>query len=212
MKKIKLYLLVLLVSQLFVNCTDSDSYDGTSPVAQKRQEFLKEDNYDIVKSKFRKLDVKDKFALWNNKIDQLLAQNFSDEHINLLMKLKAEFKKNSDGKENELKEVFIDLAKITPEKEYIEMFFELDDYTFNGNFDNKVVSNKSLIKYLETCDFTYDNSKLLQRPYLRDCNCNYSCYVQTANPGVCQTDRCNPTSDGCGPFGMSGCDGAVFLC
>lgn len=218
MKKVFLFI-VLIVSMSITILTFSCSEDNTTKQnveTNLRSNFLGAKSYQDLKTSFDKLDTNKKIDLWNSKLNQLLSQKLPAEHINLIEQLQLEFKKSNRNESNKLKELFIKLAQITPEKDFIVMFMDLKDYKFRGDFDKNNLKNKNeLLSYLDNCDYSY--SSVLARDLddsigPPDCNCNYSCTAQTINPAVCYSSSCKPTIDGCGPFGMSSCDGRVYIC
>lgn len=172
-----------------------------------RNNFLEGKEYLFKKSDFSNLPVSDKAALWNEKLNQLIAQDFPVEHLYLLKQIKVEYEKAVLKQDNKMKELILDLAIITPENDFSIMLLDLGDYSYVGFKQEKV--NPAFYNYLESCDYTYSDAKL---PPTRACNCNYTCTVQTVNPVVCHTSSCMPTFDGCGPFGFSACDGLLYLC
>jgi hypothetical protein len=212
MKNIK-YLTILILSLSFytviISCSDENNVEKVSSNINFRENFITNKTFDIIKQDFQKLSIKDKHILWDNKINQLLSENLPEEHILLIKELKIEFEKNINKKENRLKSIFIQLAQITPEEDFIKMFFELTDYKFHGHFQ-KFIPSESFNIYLENCNYEYtDYQRVAPLP---DCNCSYTCTIQTINPSICQTSKCNPTMDGCGPFGLSECDGRLYFC
>ena len=218
--KTKFFIIIfILVSSFFlINCSDenNDEIQNLKIENKERKKFLEGKNFEERKKEFKLLSKVEKFTLWNEKNNQLLTLELPKEHLILIQKLKDEYFKSVYNKENDLKEVFIELAKIIPEDEFIKMFFELDDYNYKNNF-NIIIKNDNFINYLKTCDYKYDNIKInidnsdIER-VAPDCNCNYSCSAQTINPAICSSSNCSPTADGCGPFGLSGCDGRVYFC
>jgi hypothetical protein len=214
MKKINLlavFVATIIIAMIFYSCSKESEVEP-SKNTNLRTNFLGKKTYQEMKPTFDKLTFEEKVNLWENKINQLLTQNFPKEHLSLIKKLQMEFKKSNRNELNSLKETFIQLAKITPEKDFMDMFMDLKDYKFNGSFE-VLKKQEELITYLNTSDYQY--SKTVN--YLSDsnappCNCNYSCSAQTVNPHVCYTSSCTPTTDGCGPFGLSSCDGRVYIC
>lgn len=207
--------MVLIVTMSITMLTFSCSNENGSNQnldANLRSNFLGAKSYQDMKSSFDRLNTNEKTDLWNSKLNQLLSQKLPDEHIDLIEQLQIEFKKSNNNKANKLKELFIKLAEITPEKDFVLMFMDLKDYEFKGYFDKDSLTNKKeLIVYLENSDYQYSN-RLPNPSTIPDCNCNYSCTAQTINPHVCSSSSCAATTDGCGPFGMSSCDGIVYIC
>lgn len=207
--------MVLIVTMSITMLTFSCSNENGSNQnldANLRSNFLGAKSYQDMKSSFDRLNTNEKTDLWNSKLNQLLSQKLPDEHIDLIEQLQIEFKKSNNSKANKLKELFIKLAEITPEKDFVLMFMDLKDYEFKGYFDkDNLINKKELIVYLENSDYQYSN-RLPNPSTIPECNCNYSCSAQTINPHVCSSSGCAATTDGCGPFGMSGCDGLVYIC
>jgi hypothetical protein len=213
MKKISIItiLFAFVSTIIFFSCSNETDNKDTKSKISLRSDFLGKKTYQEMKTNFDKLKFEDKINLWESKIDQLLSQKLPQEHIELIKKIQIEYKKANILESNSLKETLLRLAEITPEKDFIEMFMDLKDYNFSGSFE-KVTNLDALTIYLEECDYQYSqtiNSKVAALP---DCNCNYSCTAQTINPHVCSSSNCAPTIDGCGPFGMSSCDGRVYIC
>jgi len=216
MNKIRLFFIAVTTAAIMASCSDNEpNYDSTNREALNRKEFVSGKDFQDLKENFSRLHLNDKRNLWNNKIEQLLSLDLPTQHIILVKELKEEFAKNVEGMENNVQSTVIKLAQITPEKDFTKMFFELGDYEFSGKFET-VGDNQLLISYLKSCDFKYNQAVkggvASKEAPLPACNCNYTCTAQTINPGLCSNGKCAPTADGCGPFGMSECDGRLYFC
>lgn len=207
----KLILLICLIT--LISC--QKEAEETLDLKMNRTEFIKgKTTFEITES-FNLLSKKQKFELWQDKLNQLLSEGMPNRHFNLISSLKKEHQKFYLGENNNLRSISIELAKILSADEFEKMFFTLKDYDFK-NLNNTFIVDENLISFLKEIDYTYDNldqtlSNRTGGPIPPPCNCNWSCGLQTINPGVGVTDNCTETTSGCGFMGMSGCYRRVYL-
>lgn len=136
------------------SCSDVTEEANSSTMAKAeslRNNFLEGKEYLFKKSDFSNLPVSDKAALWNEKLNQLIAQDFPVEHLYLLKQIKVEYEKAVLKQDNKMKELILDLAIITPENDFSIMLLDLGDYSYVGFKQEKI--NPAFYNYLESCDY-----------------------------------------------------------
>lgn len=122
------FFVMAITSLTFLSCSKDEN---SNPSEINRSSFLVGKNSDEIKSSFRKLPVNDKFALWDSKLEQLLSQKLPENQLELIEQLKLEMNNVRIGDQNRFQEIAINLARITPEQDFIEMFSDLSDYKFS---------------------------------------------------------------------------------
>lgn len=203
------FLSCLMIVLSILGCSnDNSTLEGESN--NLREQFLEGKSYIEIKESFNSLSATEKYYLWNEKLEQILNQNLPQQHKTLLKDLKNELESNYTNSNNKIKEISILLAEITPEEDFVKMFFDLNDYNFNS-FSPNFLPSESLKSDLEGSNFYYSTPDDIQ---LRapSCNCNWSCDLQQINPTVCETSNCEPTTSGCGFLGMNGCYRYLYAC
>ena len=208
-------LLFTAVTTAVISCSENDT-QATSEASNHnfmargnlRGNFLNGNEWAYKKNDFNRLSIADKCDLWNEKVDQLLSLSLPTQHIDLIRQLKVELQNHKDGRAHQLGQVFSQIADITPDEDFIAMFFELKDYDYPNRFIGTGTASSRLRGYVTAQHYFFSAAPDSDTP----CNCAYSCTAQTINPAVCYTSSCSPTMDGCGPFGMSECDGLVYIC
>ncbi|AZI54527.1 hypothetical protein EIB75_04365 [Epilithonimonas vandammei] len=82
------------------------------------------------KEAFKNLTSENKVKIWGSKLSQVLTQDLSQEQRSLVEALRGEIKNMKSPSYDGIKliELGIELAKITPENEFINMVSELEDY------------------------------------------------------------------------------------
>nr|WP_315221173.1 bacteriocin fulvocin C-related protein [uncultured Flavobacterium sp.] len=214
-KNLKLYLLLcvllFIVGTIFVACssTSDERFKETSIDSNLRKDFLEGKNFDEVKKDFSELETKKKYALWNDKINQLLTQKLPDEHVAILKQLKVELVNMADDKPNKIPELAIQLAKITPKQDFIRMFAELEDYKYEGRFhDDEKISNEIINTFRtvisnRTMEADRSSTKTSKK---KKCNCSWTCDSTVGG----YTTNCEETTSGCGFMWAFPCTGRVF--
>ena len=200
------FFMMTITSLIFFSCSKDEN---SNPSEINRSEFLVGKTSDEIKSSFRKLPVNDKFALWDSKLEQLLSQKLPANQLELIEQLKSEMNNVRIGNQNRFKEIAINLAKITPENDFIQMFSDLSDYKFYGHFNSKNISPKYVIDDLQNLKLNFsvaDDSNLknsLSKTAVssRDCSCRWSCWMT----GGTSSKNCRVTDGGCGFFLMQDC-------
>ena len=195
------FIFLLLIVALFSSCEPNLSNQIPSDEEVQRLEIAKIKSKSDMQMTFFKLSFKEQKSIWSNKIAQIHSKNVSKRHNELLTKLNEELTKaksiNNLYNEN-LESIVLELATITPQSDFIEMFMSLDNY--NGSFNPKD------FKYCEECimeikndfkekkDILIRNTQTQDPPKLENCNCNWTC---GDGPGEVTSD-CKSTSYGCG--------------
>ena len=196
------FFVMAITSLTFLSCSKDEN---SNPSEINRSAFLVGKNSDEIKSSFRKLPVNDKFALWDSKLEQLLSQKLPENQLELIEQLKLEMNNVRIGDQNRFQEIAINLARITPEQDFIEMFSDLSDYKFSGTFHSKNISPKYVIDDLKNLKLNFAvakdanlNNSLSKK---KDCSCRWSCWMT----GGTATTNCATTNGGCGFFLMQDC-------
>ena len=168
-----------------------------------RANFLRgKTNLQVIEA-FNSLTTDEKSALWLEKLDQLLTQNLSSQTLVLIGEMKtAHVRKDL----NSFKSASLNLTKIIPEEDFIEMFLKLQDYNFSGTYTGITNVSQNLINEIEAVGLsfeTYDPSDASKGKKPK-CNCNWTCSWY----GNYSTN-CQETESGCGFFGNSFCNGHI---
>lgn len=183
---------------VFIACPKENNTDLANTSTKFRAKFLEGKDYTKIKNDYSILLKKEKVELWNEKLEQLLNQNLPVENKILIRQLKRELNKEVFASV-EISQIAINLAKITPEEDFLRMFSDLNDYNYTGKFKgiNKV-SDKILMDLISiNPDF---QSKIMSNAKTNSvpCNCDWTCswYGSTRL-------KCTTTSSGvvlCGIF------------
>lgn len=214
-KKIKIVkssIFAVLFSAIVLVACNKDNFQTDSDSMAKsnlRESFLKSKDFATIKSDFNDLTEKEKIALWNEKLDQLLIQNIPNEHKKLIKELSTELKETTINVEN-ISNIAILLAKITPEDDFYKMFTTLDDYRFEGHFTGITKVNDDLQNSLKSLKFNYikyiNNTILTAKSNGgKPCNCNWTCSLYAGG----STTKCNQTTSGCGFLWAFPCENRV---
>jgi hypothetical protein len=213
MKKITVltFFALLLSGAMFFACSKQNEDSSNVPEnsgTNLRSEFLKGKNQDEIIASFGKLTPVEKTNLWLEKTDQLLTLNLPNEHKVLLNKLKYLIQHNNEPKKlDEFRTALVDFAKITPLEDFSLMVEKLDDYKYDGKFNGKTKISAEVLNDLKNLGkepAVITNNTGTNKLTLPKCNCRYICWMYGGSSGDCQE-----TVDGCGPFGMSTCNGHV---
>ena len=96
------------------------------------------------KETFKNLDTDSKIRIWKSKLEQIKTKDISSEQKNLINNISNEVSKmtNADYDGIKLFEYAIEMAKITPEDEFIRMFSVIGDYNRNNNLYNDTYKSK----------------------------------------------------------------------
>ena len=172
------------------------------------------------KETFKNLDTDSKIRIWKSKLEQIKTKNISSEQKVLINNISDEISKmtNADYDGIKLFEYAVEMAKITPEDEFIRMFSVIGDYNRNNNLYNNSTSKLTegkLVKDLENYLTNLKTSKIKflnasknnssQRIAAKDCNCRWTClfYSSVTN------DNCNKTNSVCGFLWTQECTAVV---
>lgn len=210
MKKILFALLTL--TTLFLN-----SCKETSEIpSQEENQNIKAQKNNITartagmqKSEFNELSTNDKIKIWDDKLKQVLTQNLTEEQRILVNGIKSELS-NVTSKEYDgikLAELGLEMAKITPEDEYVRMFEVLDDYQRNNSLYTNDIKNSNIVSDMNIfLQQVKSNKSLYQHETLSkgSCNCKWTCGFYAGH-----TDNCELTDSGCGFLWMGSCTGTI---
>ncbi len=213
--KHRILIILIIIGNLFISCTKEAKAEEELIVPtvaltkeNTRANFLKNNTFDENKSKFDNLVTKDKYILWNNKIEQLLDQKLPNAHLVILKQLQIELKNLAIDKPNRIPELAIKLARITPKQDFIMMFAELEDYHYNGKFiDTAKVPNEIINSFKITItNRNQDTKHNIKTSRRKKCNCSWTCDSTVGG----YTTNCEETTSGCGFMWMFPCTGRVF--
>ena len=201
---------LLLSTVIFIGCSkqnDESKVSINETTSVLRSQFLKDKNQDEIVISFRKLDPIEKTNLWVEKLNQLISSDLPKEHKILLSKLKIQIQQNNNPQNLEkFRNTLIELANITPMEDFCLMVEKLDDYKFTGEFIGRTKLTSEILYDLENLG---NQPKILENSTnttskIPACNCRYSCSLYGGSSGSCRE-----TVDGCGPFGLSTCNGHI---
>ena len=162
-----------------------------------RADFIKgkKTNKEVIEA-FSKLSEEEQKQLWLEKVDQLLTLKLPSEHHELIKEIRDRMDK---GVDQESASAFLknasNLAKITPLKDFGEMFEMLEDYHYDGKFSDTKSVPDSIVKGIAELD-------LFERGA---CSCRW-CLFSTTSTGT----NCSPTRSGCGFFFMQECNQCIL--
>ena len=212
MKKLIFILSAVLILVSITSCRQNDQ------IADEYRNNLNLKSELEQKETFKNLDTDSKIRIWKSKLEQIKTKDISSEQKNLINTISNEVSKmtNADYDGIKLYEYAIEMAKITPEDEFIRMFSVIGDYNRNNNLYNESkLTEGKLVKDLENyltnlktskIKFLNDTKNNSQRiATRRDCNCRWTClfYSSVTN------DNCNSTSSGCGFLWTQECTAVV---
>ena len=162
-----------------------------------RADFLRGKSQDEIIKSFNALTTEQKSALWVEKMEQLITQNLPSENSKLIKQMRdSHLRKDLSG----FKTSALNLAEITPEEDFIEMFVSLSDYNFNGKFTGKTSVSETIISEINAIGLSQE----IVTGKKRECNCRWTCSMYAS-----YSSNCEHTIDGCGFFGSSPCDGHI---
>lgn len=173
------------------------------------------------KSEFLSMPRETQKQAWIIKLEK--HQNFNlngDQHeiISNMVSILKGFDKGVFYLSEDLRQMAIEMAKITPEEDFLNLFVRLNSMPEITN------SGEKCIKCLEELEnyqpIIIDNNSASQRAI--DCNCSWVCepLVGPAPPcsgviqacsGTSTSNCCNATTSGCGFLGLFGCDQAGVI-
>lgn len=192
MKKI----IVLLFCSYFLFSCNKENESFSNNDSKLRNQFMKGKSIEEVKSDYNLLKAKEKVALWNEKLNQILKTELEQDVKVLIENLKFELnQEHVDLKK--IRNIGSQLANNLSNEQFDDMFLKLDDYKVKNNAKNPVSeeiklqlkNNKMLIN-----DGMQNNLNLTSRKFAIDCSCNWTCSSFCSNT----TSNCNVTSSGCG--------------
>jgi len=197
--------LIVIAILLFTSCSDQQS-DLLQETSELRATFLTGKEYRQVKTDYSSLKDSAKNDLWIEKLNQLKGLHLSPNHDNLIDNLTQQLKDDSSDLEK-ISLLAVELAKITPEYDFLMMFGSLEDYSpkNNGGFHDNVISidlQENLLK-LGSLEKKKNINITGSSP---DCNCSWTC--DWYNNGYSNTN-CNETTTGCGFLWLQSCEEVV---
>ncbi len=197
---------LVVVILLFTSCSNPEN-ELAQETSQLRATFMKDKEYEQVIKDYSNLENSVKISLWMEKLNQLKSLNLSENHMILIQKLSQQLKEDSANME-EITSLAIDLAKITPEHDFMMMFGNLDDYSpkVNGEFHDNFISIELQENLLNIGAFEKNLKKTSLSGKVPDCNCSWTC--DWYNNGYSNTN-CNETTTGCGFLWLQSCDEKV---
>jgi hypothetical protein len=160
-----------------------------------RADFLKGKTHRQAVEAFNQLTESDQKKLWIEKIDQILSQNLPIEHKKLVTEIRTGVDK---GVDKNSAQAFLgsaaNLARITPAKDFGNMFETLADFKYDGKFVNTKKMPESIILDIQNLDlFARGN-----------CSCRW-CLGQGSTGS-----NCKATLDGCGFLWLQACNQCVL--
>ncbi|MFC0343990.1 bacteriocin fulvocin C-related protein [Epilithonimonas hispanica] len=166
------------------------------------------------KEAFKNLTSENKVKIWGSKLSQVLTQDLSQEQRSLVEALRGEIKNMKSPSYDGIKliELGIELAKITPENEFINMVSELEDYKRDEKLYLLKSNNNPIVLNLQNFLITVkQRNKLIveenQGNVLnkkRPCDCSWTCGMYSGS-----SDDCAATESGCGIFWSQPCTGTI---
>lgn len=216
MKKLNL-ILIMLFALLATRCGREVKLDDGMSNFRKNLVSKNQTQQKII---FNNLTTSTKIKFWENKVAQVLNQNLTKKQRiltkSILLEIPLSQSKTYDG--IKIMELAIEMAKITPQDEFIKMFVLYEDYIRNeksyNNINNQLIINdlvfdlsqiKSKKKKLfeQKANITEPNNNgNTQGSIQPDCNCSWTCGFYGTHH-----DNCTGTSSGCGFLGWGGCGG-----
>jgi hypothetical protein len=192
--------LICIVSLLFTACSENQN-EVPQNSEQLRAAFLAQKNYQQVKMDYFSLEESTKKELWLEKLNQPKKLDFSEEHIILIQELSDHLSQEASDL-NKITALAVELAKITPEQDFLMMFGNLEDYQprNDGGFHDDLISVE-LQESLLSIGSLEKNIKSVSGK-TPDCNCSWTC--SWYNNGYSNTN-CNETTTGCGFLWLQSC-------
>ena len=211
----KMFFALLTASTLiltFNSCKESSESvlqeQNESTVAVKNNMLARTTS--MQKSDFNDLSTLDKIRVWDNKLEQVLTENLTNQQRVLVENIRIELPKvaleNYDG--IALAEYGLEMAKITPENEFVRMFAMLENYERDNSQYSGVLNNENIISDMNIFLQEVQENKALyakEKISLKSCNCKWTCGWYAGNH-----DNCEKTTSGCGFLWMSACTGAII--
>ncbi len=130
------------------------------------------------------------------KINQLLTQKLPTEQLSVLKNLQNAYKSQNIAS---LKDAAINLAKITPEDDFLMMIETLSDYNFTGKFYGVKSVSSYILADLENMSIS-PSSPTTDLSGKIKCTCHWCGGL--SNPG----SNCYTTGSGCGFLWLYACD------
>ena len=157
MKKLIFILSAFLILVSITSCRQNDQ------IADEYRNNLNLKSELEQKETFKNLDTDSKIRIWKSKLEQIKTKDISSEQKNLINNISNEVSKmtNADYDGIKLFEYAIEMAKITPEDEFIRMFSVIGDYNRNNNLYNESkLTEGKLVKDLENYLTNLKTSKI----------------------------------------------------
>ncbi len=208
MKKAILFSIVLVTMYIVQSCTKTTGNAAESILSENtvnmRATFTSGKSQSELKDSYGKLSKDKQIALWLDKVNQISTQKLPTQHLLLLASLKSELQKTNltfSLSNDKIRNIALDLARITPGDDFIDMFDSMNDYTYVGKFHGTDVCS-SCITDIENEGVVPVNNPSSPNARVPVCNCAWTC-GHPFGPGG--SSNCRQTSSGCGFLWMSGC-------
>lgn len=193
MKKHLFYLAVLIST--VISCTHDSGIEKKSSES-RISEVLTETNYSTQKIMYSLLNEQEKFKIWNDKIDTILAnKNLTKKQSELIQELKNNLSINlfKDGVVNDEREIFKSI--------FVTSFLKKTINVFNEDF---IINNFYYI--------TENSANATRSSELPDCTCNIGSMWSCSGSFECRdSNKCKDTTHGCGFLTFFECTGRCFL-
>ena len=144
-------ILTILLVSLLISCSPENVAEQANEafMDSKRQSINLLGSNAVVKEAFAKLSPEEQKGVWISKFEQVKSRNLSKEHTAYLKEIIAlvkETKNDKDVYNADIEEVLLELLKITPREDFIQMFMSLSDYTGNFDIKNVEVCQECMVK------------------------------------------------------------------
>ena len=210
-------ILTILLISLLSSCSPENITEqaNTASLDNKRQIINQLNPKSATKVAFSKLSSSQQKAVWINKFEQIKSRNLSTSHSTYLSEIIALVKETKNTKDiynPQIEEVLLELLKITPREDFIQMFMSLSDYTGNFDINNVEVCNECITKLQNEfkkgreLNPLHKTSNLEKEEAKGRCDCDWTC-----GWGAGDTHSyCVTTPTGCGWFWQSACTQTDF--
>lgn len=192
--------LICILILLFTACSDNQN-EVLQNSEQLRAAFLAQKNYQQIKKDYLALEESTKNELWLEKLNQLKQLDLSEEHKILIQELSDQLGRDTSDLKM-ITALAVELAKITPEQDFLMMFGNLEDYQprNDGGFHDDLISVELQESLLSISSPEKEVKSLSGKT--PDCNCSWTC--DWYNNGYSDTN-CNETTTGCGFLWLQSC-------
>lgn len=197
-----------------ISCRSNESIQMNEEIYNLRNDIASK-SISEQKKLFIELSTNDKVKFWENKLQQVLTQNLSQEQKRITKEILSEIPKTVDGNYDGVRimELAVSIAKITPRNEFLKMFVDYGDYKRDNSSYSSKFNNQTIVQELENhLEFLKHNKESFYKENsttnnqtareLPDCNCAWTCGFYSGHH-----DDCKGTATGCGFLGRFPCTG-----